>query len=122
MMLGGFDSTCETVHRPRVTNQSSEAKKNVSTLLLPFQATPSTRRKPVVDAPLPRPTIDSVRATIVSLGKASSAVKGSREYAFASDVARAGKDGDLDLFAARVYAYNNVCRLGVWHLRCVEDV
>jgi len=54
---------------------------------------------------------------IVALGKASSAFQGSRAYMFATDMALAGKDGDVEFFAARLYAYNNVCRLDAWYLR-----
>lgn len=55
--------------------------------------------------------------TVMTLGKDSSVFKGSRAYLFASDIAHAGKEGDLDLFAARLYSYNNVCCLDAWYLR-----
>ena len=38
-------------------------------------------------------------------------------FVFAMDVAHAGRKGDLDIFAARVYAYDNICRLDSWFLR-----
>lgn len=65
----------------------------------------------------PRPTLNSVKATIVALGKASSVFQGSRAYMFATDMVLAAKEGDVDFFAARLYAYNNVCRLDAWYLR-----
>lgn len=46
--------------------------------------------------------------------------KGSRECAFGSDVARAAKEGDMELFATSVYAYDNVCRLDAGCLRQVN--
>jgi len=74
-------------------------------------------RKLEAEMPWPRPTINSVKATIVALGKDSSVFQGSRAYMFATDMALAGKDGDVEFFAARLYAYNNVCRLDAWYLR-----
>lgn len=67
--------------------------------------------------PRPRPTLNSVKASLVSLGKASVMFQTSRVYSFASDMVLAGREGDLNLFAARVYAYDNVCRLDAWCLR-----
>lgn len=61
--------------------------------------------------------MNSVKATIVALGKASSFFQGSMAYIFATDVVLAEKEGDVDFFAARLYAYNNVCRLSAWYLR-----
>ncbi|CAN0150588.1 unnamed protein product [Scytosiphon promiscuus] len=78
-------------------------------------------RKPGAATSSPQPTINSVKATIVSLGKACSVFQGSRAYMFASDIALAEKEGDLHLFAARLYAYNNVCRLNAWYLRRVLE-
>lgn len=74
-------------------------------------------RKSEAEAPPPRPTINSVKATIVALGKASSVFQGSRAYMFATDMVSAEKDGDVDFFASRLYAYDNVCRLDAWYLR-----
>ncbi|CAM9280978.1 unnamed protein product, partial [Hapterophycus canaliculatus] len=74
------------------------------------------------DPSLPRPTINSVKATILSLGKACSVFQGSRAYMFASDVALAEKEGDIDFFAARLYAYNNVCRLDAWYMRMLQTI
>lgn len=74
-------------------------------------------RKSEAELAPPRPTINSVKATIVALGKASSVFQGSRAYVFATDMASAEKEGDVDLFASRLYAYNNVCRLDAWYLR-----
>lgn len=74
-------------------------------------------RNPGAEQPSPQPATGSVRAMLVSLGKFSSIFRGSRAYLFASDMVQAGKDGDVHLFAARVYAYDNVCRLDAWYLR-----
>lgn len=75
------------------------------------------QRKSEAEAPAPRPTINAVKATIVALGKASSVFQGSRAYMFATDMVFAEKEGDVDFFAARLYAYNNVCLLDAWYLR-----
>lgn len=84
----------------------------------PLQTVPEgLHRKPEAEAPSPRPTINSVNATIVALGKASSVFQGSRAYMFATDVVSAEKEGNVEFFAARLYAYNNVCRLDAWYLR-----
>ncbi|CAM9176613.1 unnamed protein product, partial [Ectocarpus fasciculatus] len=74
------------------------------------------------EAPSPRPTLNSVKATIVALGKASSFFQGSMAYIFATDVVLAEKEGDVDFFAARLYAYNNVCRLSAWYLRMLKTI
>lgn len=85
----------------------------------PLQTVPKGlhQRTTGAEAPSPRPTINSVKATIVALGKASSVFQGSRAYMFATDMAFAEKEGDVDFFASRLYAYNNVCRLDTWYLR-----
>lgn len=36
---------------------------------------------------------------------------------FATDMVSSEKEGDVDFFASRLYAYNNVCRLDAWYLR-----
>ncbi|CAM9812108.1 unnamed protein product, partial [Ectocarpus sp. 12 AP-2014] len=74
------------------------------------------------DAPSPRPTLNSVKATIVALGKASSHFQGSIAYIFATDVALAEKEGDVEFFAARLYAYNNVYHLSAWYLRMLKTI
>lgn len=69
---------------------------------------------------LPKPpatTSSSVKAKIVALGKANTIFQTSRAFAFAMDVTNARIDGDLDIFAARVYAYDNVFCLDSWVLR-----
>eukprot|EP00903_Cladosiphon_okamuranus_P017757 g16345.t1 len=87
------------------------------------EPTPDVRhRKPEAEDPLPRPTINIVKAKIVALGKASTVFQGSRAYMFAMDMASAGKDGDVDFFASRLYAYNNVFRLDAWYLRILKKV
>lgn len=48
--------------------------------------------------------------------------QGSRAYLFALDMVLVGEEGDFELFAARVYGYNNVCRLDAWYLRSEGDV
>lgn len=67
--------------------------------------------------PRPRPTPRSIKLKLSSLGKDSSIFQGSRECAFGSDLALAAREGDLELFATSVYAYDNVCRLDSWCLR-----
>lgn len=86
--------------------------------MLPLQPAPDVhRRKSEAEAPPSHPTLNSVKSTIVALGKASSVFQGSRAYMFATDMASAEKDGDADFFASRLYAYNNVFHLDAWNLR-----
>ena len=83
----------------------------------PRQTTSIPRVKPGAEAPLARPTLNSVKATILCFGKINSVFQGSRAYLFALDMVLVAEEGDFELFAARVYAYNNVCRLDAWYLR-----
>eukprot|EP00904_Undaria_pinnatifida_P009336 jgi/Undpi1/5532/HiC_scaffold_2.g00809.m1 len=86
------------------------------------EITPTPRPKPGVDPSLSRPTLNSVKAKILSFGKINSVFQGSRAYLFAVDMVLVGEEGDYDLFAARVYAYNNVCRLDAWYLRTLKTI
>ena len=82
-----------------------------------LQATPTPRINLGAEALLARPTLNSVKATVLSFAKINSVFQGSRAYLFALDMLLVGEEGDFELFAARVYAYNNVCRLDAWYLR-----
>ncbi|CAN0394108.1 unnamed protein product [Pylaiella littoralis] len=89
---------------------------------LPNAVPKGLHRKSGPEASTPQPTINSVKATIVALGKASPVFQGSRAYMFATDMVSSEKEGDVDFFASRLYAYNNVCRLDAWYLRVLKTI
>lgn len=68
-------------------------------------------------SPLRKCPARSVKAKIVALGKTNTIFQTSKAFAFAMDVANARIKGDLEIFAARVYAYNNIFCLDSWFLR-----
>lgn len=82
------------------------------------QAKTIIRRKGHSEVDLPSlPRASSVKAKIVALGKTNTVFRTSNAFAFAMDVTNARIEGDLNIFAARVFAYNNIFCLDSWFLR-----